>query len=100
MIRNLGEMYLRAGKPAVAEASLREALRIRQKNRPDDHWEVADAQSMLGAALLKQGKLDDAEPLLTAGYMTLKRVRGEQDLYTHRAKIRVDQLHAAADGNI
>src|SRR3546814_14865772 len=68
MIGNLGAMHLRAGNAKGAEEAFREALRIRQKNLPGDHWKVADMQSQLGAALAAQGPLDAAEPLLKAGY--------------------------------
>lgn len=99
MIRNLGEMYLLAGKASAAEERLREALRIRLKNLPGDHWQVADAQSLLGAALTKQGNLDAAEPLLNAGYTALKQARGEQDRYTREAHERLARWREARDAN-
>src|SRR3546814_2898024 len=79
MIGNLGAMHLRAGNAKGAEEAFREALRIRQKNLPGDHWKVADMQSQLGAALAAQGQLDAAEPLLKAGYANLQQALGEED---------------------
>src|SRR3546814_6863441 len=86
MIGNLGVMYLRAGNAKGAEEAFREALRIRQKNLPGDHWKVADMQSQLGAALAAQGQLDAAEPLLKAGYANLQQALGEEDARTLAAK--------------
>src|SRR3546814_941829 len=89
MIGNLGVMYLRAGNAKGAEEAFREALRIRQKNLPGDHWKVADMQSQLGAALAAQGQLDAAEPLLKAGYANLQQALGEEDARTLAAKSRL-----------
>jgi hypothetical protein len=50
-----------------AEASLRELLAIREKERPD-WWATFNARSMVGGALLGQGKTAEAEPLLRSGY--------------------------------
>src|SRR3546814_11621987 len=88
MIGNLGVMYLRAGNAKGAEEAFREALRIRQKNLPGDHWKVADMQSQLGAALAAQGQLDAAEPLLKAASATLQQALGEEERRTLPDKTR------------
>ncbi|WP_146451664.1 serine/threonine-protein kinase [Bythopirellula polymerisocia] len=49
-----------------AETLARESLSIREKHLHDT-WMVAEAQATLGAALLGQEQLDEAEPLLLAG---------------------------------
>jgi serine/threonine-protein kinase len=67
----LGRGLLGAGRPAEAEAPLREALSVREGKQPDD-WTTFDTQSLLGAALLGQKKYADAEPLLRGGYEGLK----------------------------
>jgi tetratricopeptide (TPR) repeat protein len=54
-----------------AEQSLRECLIIREKVQPEA-WNTFNAASMLGAALLGQGKYAEAEPLLLAGYEGMK----------------------------
>ena len=54
-----------------AEPLLREALAIREKATPDD-WARYDAMSLLGAALLGQGRYAEAEPLIVAGYEGMK----------------------------
>jgi hypothetical protein len=55
-----------------AEAHGREALALRQATMPDD-WSTFDASSILGAALLGQGKTAEAGPLLRSGYEGLAR---------------------------
>src|SRR5262245_15999228 len=60
---------LKAGDDA--DPLLRECLAIREKAQPDA-WTTCNARSMLGAALLGQGKLAEAEPLLLDGYRGVK----------------------------
>jgi hypothetical protein len=50
---------------------LRECLAIRGQAAPD-HWAHYDAMSLLGAALLGQGRYSEAEPLIVAGYKGMK----------------------------
>ena len=50
---------------------MRECLAIRQKAAPDD-WQLCDAMSLLGGALLGQGRFAEAEPLVVAGYEGMK----------------------------
>src|SRR5204863_7145888 len=54
-----------------SEPLIREALTIRAATAPDD-WRTFSTKSMLGAALLGQMKLAEAEPLLLAGYQGMK----------------------------
>ena len=58
-----------------AEPLLREALKIRQEKMPDD-WLMFNTKSMLGGALLGQGKLSDAEPLLLGRLHRYESARG------------------------
>jgi tetratricopeptide (TPR) repeat protein len=67
----LGVIALKQQKYAEAEVALRECLAIRDAKLPDD-WSRFNAQSLLGAALLGQGKYAEAEPLLLSGYAGLK----------------------------
>jgi tetratricopeptide (TPR) repeat protein len=62
---------MRTDQFAAAEPYLRESLAIKQKAEPNS-WETADARSLLGESLLGQNRLDDAGPLLEAGYRDLK----------------------------
>ncbi|MBX9585589.1 MAG: tetratricopeptide repeat protein, partial [Gemmataceae bacterium] len=69
----LGGLLAQIGKqlldldPAAAEPVLRECLDLREKLAPAA-WNTANARSLLGDALLRQGKPAEAEPLLVAGY--------------------------------
>jgi eukaryotic-like serine/threonine-protein kinase len=54
-----------------AEPLIREALIIREAKAPDA-WTTFNTRSMLGAALLGQNKLAEAEPLLLDGYRGMK----------------------------
>jgi serine/threonine protein kinase/tetratricopeptide (TPR) repeat protein len=66
----LGHPLLKARRPAEAEAVLRESLAIREALEPDE-WTTCNVKSMLGGALLGQGKLAEAEPLVLEGYRCL-----------------------------
>ncbi len=67
----LGEAYLWIQRWADAEKPMREALTILQAREPDA-WTTFDAESMLGWAMLYQGKYAEAEPHLRAGYEGLR----------------------------
>jgi eukaryotic-like serine/threonine-protein kinase len=67
----LASNYGSLGRWADAEPLLRETLAIREKATPDDWWRY-DASSLLGEALLGQGRYAEAEPLIVAGYEGMK----------------------------
>jgi hypothetical protein len=71
-----GQNLLRSRRHAGAEPILREGLAILQKKRPGA-WTTFHAQSLLGDALLGQGKYAEAEPLLLRGYEGLKAREGQ-----------------------
>jgi tetratricopeptide (TPR) repeat protein len=80
---SLGQCLLHTGKPAEAEAVLRQCLTLREKKWPDD-WTTFHTKSLLGRSLLEQKKYADAEPLLLAGYEGMKKANyldeaGKQD---------------------
>jgi hypothetical protein len=58
-------------KYTEVEPLLRDCLKVREAEQPDD-WATFDAQSLLGGALLGQKKYADAEPLLLSGYQGMK----------------------------
>ncbi len=66
-----GQAALEAKAFAMAEPLLRESLAIRAEAKPDA-WQTFHVQSLLGAALLGEGKPDDAAPLLVRAYEGLK----------------------------
>ena len=69
-----------------AEPPLREALAIREKVTPDD-WSRYNDMSMLGAALLGQGRHAEAEPLVVSGYEGMK-ARETRITLTERYRLR------------
>jgi eukaryotic-like serine/threonine-protein kinase len=70
-LATLAFSMLRAGQCREVEPILRECLAIREKAQPGA-WSTYNTRSMLGGALLGQGKHAEAEPLLLAGYAGLK----------------------------
>jgi serine/threonine protein kinase/predicted Zn-dependent protease len=91
---------LQRGKYAEAEACLREALAIYEKESPDD-WARFFAVSLLGASLTGQKKYAEAEPLLLEGYEGLKKRAGRipaqnQDCLTQALR-GILQLYEARD---
>jgi hypothetical protein len=70
-MNNLAGAYLDARRWAEAERTARECLSLRDKKSPDDWWRY-HTMSQLGAALARQTKYAEAEPLLLQGYEGLK----------------------------
>ncbi len=62
-----GLLLLRRENAKEAETVLRESLAIRKDQSPD-HWTFPNTKSMLGEALLGQGRFAEAEPLLLEGH--------------------------------
>src|SRR5712671_4394265 len=61
------------GRFAEAEAVNQECLTEIQGQKFRDDWWISGMQADLGASLLAQGKMTEAEPLLLDGYEGLKR---------------------------
>src|SRR5262249_26192956 len=66
-----GRNLLAQNKGPEAETLLRECLAIRGQAAPDD-WAHYDAMSLLGAALLGQGRYSEADALSVPGYEGMK----------------------------
>jgi serine/threonine protein kinase len=71
MLAQAGLLLLKTKNWTEAEATLREALAIREAKEPHD-LRTFNTKSMLGGALLGQKKYAEAEPLLKAGYEGMK----------------------------
>jgi hypothetical protein len=75
---------------------LREGLAIRAKATPDD-WSRYEAMSLVGGALLGQGRYAEAEPLLVQGYEGMKareaRIRVPERSRIREAAERVVRLY-------
>jgi tetratricopeptide (TPR) repeat protein len=70
-----------------AEPVIRECLKIREKQMPDS-WLTFNSKGQLGAALLGQGKLEEAEPLLLEGYNGM---REREDEIPAAGKVRLQE---------
>jgi serine/threonine protein kinase/tetratricopeptide (TPR) repeat protein len=75
-LAQLATALLHERKWSEAETALRECLTIREARSPDD-WSTFGTMSLLGGALLSQGRYADAEHMLVNGYQGL-RARGRQ----------------------
>ena len=63
----MGRVQFQRGKYVEAAGTLRDALALYEKARPD-LWERYDCESLLGATLAAQKRFSEAEPLLLSGY--------------------------------
>jgi tRNA A-37 threonylcarbamoyl transferase component Bud32 len=70
-LANVTQKLLACACYREAEPYLRECLAIRTKLQPDA-WSTFNTQAMLGAALLGQKQLAQAEPLLLQGYAGMR----------------------------
>lgn len=97
----LGQNYIWAGQPQVAEERLREALRrLEERNGPGFRaWEVGNIKVVLGQSLLKQKRYDDAEPLLLDGHQLMVEYESQKPTYDRDslalAKRLIAQLYKA-----
>jgi len=105
-LRFLGAELLAQGEAAEAEGLLREALAAVEPHwtpGSENHWRVMDLKSQVGDALLQQGRLVEAEPLLLEGYERLDASRlasgekaraGDRILKLYEAWQRPDEVAA------
>lgn len=59
--------------------ALRQILQAREHLYPHGDWRIAEAQSLLAAALMAQGRDREAEPLMLSAARALKPIPGPQD---------------------
>ncbi len=74
------------GKIEEAGASIQQGLEIYKAMLPAGHWQLARANSILGAWFAAQGKHDMAAPLLQDSVSQLHAARGEADFNTRYAR--------------
>ena len=70
------------GDPVEAELRLRSLLDVWRPKLGEDHWRIAQGESVLGESLSLQGQYEEAEPLLTESYRKIvegARERQKQD---------------------
>jgi hypothetical protein len=68
-------------------------LAIREKRLPPGHWRIANARSLLGGSLARQGKFADAEPFLVAACEALAKPTGAPVKQVSRAFDRISELY-------
>jgi hypothetical protein len=76
---SLARVRIARGDGAATDASLRAILNARQQLLPPSDWRIAQAQSLLGAALMAQKRYAEAEPLMIAAASGLKTIPGVQE---------------------
>ena len=88
----LGEVQTQRGEHAQAQATLKEAVALREKS-PQDRWESAEARERLGEALA-MGSGDAAADLLRGAARDLETELGAAHPQTLRAKKALARLAA------
>ncbi len=73
---NLARVQIARGRGAATEPVLRYVLSVRQRILIEGDCRIAQAQSLLGASLLAQGRYAEAEPLMVAAANGLKPLPG------------------------
>jgi len=75
-----------------AEKLAREAMDAGHKSLRPDHWRLADFQGTLGATLGRQGKREEARPLLTGALAKLEKSRGPNASVTVRMRKELERI--------
>ncbi|MGI8786569.1 MAG: protein kinase domain-containing protein [Pyrinomonadaceae bacterium] len=88
-----GLSLAKSGQSTEGERLLREAVRLRRKSLPKEHFWVAIAESALGEDLTLQKRFGEAEPLLLKSYESLKASQGERNPSTLLARNRLVKLY-------
>src|SRR5262249_45134249 len=77
---NLERVRIARGDGAATESALRQVLSARERLYPVGDWRIAQARSLLGAALMARAQYAEAEPLMLAAARTLEPIAGPQAL--------------------
>ena len=80
--RLLPGFFIQFGYPGEQMPEIRETLKLIRDTLPDDHWRIADAQSILGGCLSAQGHYEEAERLYLSGLEISRRVQGQEHPHT------------------
>ena len=90
--------FERTGLPLDGESSeeaLRRALTRLASSHPAGHWRLAEVESRLGGVLAARGRLEEAEPMLRRGYVTLQTQCSALDPRTRQALGRLADFYRA-----
>ncbi len=88
-----GLSLAKSGRLSEGEKLLREAVEIRRKSLPKEHFWVALAESALGEVLMLEKRYEEAELLLSESSESLKRSQGAENPRTILAQNRLNQLY-------
>ncbi len=88
-----GRLALRRGDPAGAERVLRECAAIRLEHLGEGHWAYWNVRSLLGEALLEQGRYAEAEAELRTSYERLTGLAGIDPVRVEEARARLRALY-------
>jgi hypothetical protein len=91
----LGEVLLRRGSLAAAEAELREALDMTVGLAGAESWRTARSEASLGWALIQLDKAAEGEPMLLAARSKLLTSVGPQHPATEQATARLVEYYRA-----
>ena len=91
--KNLASLLI-AEDSATAQVLLIRALETFYQTNPES-WQTADAESVLGAYLTRLERYQEAESCLIESYESLRKIRGEQAIYTRIALDRLKALYEA-----
>ncbi len=88
-------ILLKLNRHSEAEPLLQEALEMRRTELPEGHWQIANAENLLGEIYTRKGDYQQAEDLLLPSYKILNQELGRSDDNTRSALGRVVQLYKA-----
>jgi eukaryotic-like serine/threonine-protein kinase len=88
-----GQSLLALDRLEEAEATLRDALTIRERSLPRGHWLIAASQSALGDALARRARYVEAERMLLGALAVLQKERGDDFDLTQLARQRLAGLY-------
>ncbi len=89
----LGVLHTRTGAVELAEAELRRAVTMREKNLGTNHLLVAESCANLGILLMQKGRLNEALPLLRHAAAVTHSSTGPQSAQTTAAWQNLEQLY-------
>ena len=86
--KDLAAVYFDLDEDAVAEVLWQRAQRVIRTEKAAGSWELADAESRLGARLVARGQREAGRVCLRESYETLRRTRGAASIFTRQARDR------------
>jgi tetratricopeptide (TPR) repeat protein len=92
---NLARVRVARGDGAAMEPELRHVLSSRERLYPAGDWRIAQARSLLGAALMARAQYAEAEPLMLAAARTLQPIAGAQERERAANRARLVELYRA-----